>query len=304
MTLKQLKAFYWAARLGSFAIAADRLSISQSSLSKRIVELETGLGKALFDRSSRRASLTAEGELALEDVKRMLDMETELRRKLDGSNELQGLVRIGIGELTATTWFPRFMRRLSEDHPQLRVEPMISQARLMEGHVERGTLDCAVIAGRTVRPALASDPLATVEFAWMASPGLGLRGRKLTREALQQHAVIAPASPTGQAQSFDDWLTTSGMEVAKPIHCNSVHAAVEMAVAGLGIAILPRALLRPVLKRRLLAMLHSTPSFPPLPYSFIWRRDDNRSMVAQVRQLALRNVDYTLSTPLWEFEGG
>lgn len=40
MTLKQIEAFYWAANLGSFSIAALRLHVTQSSLSKRIVELE------------------------------------------------------------------------------------------------------------------------------------------------------------------------------------------------------------------------------------------------------------------------
>ena len=64
MTLKQLKAFYWAATLGSFAIAADRLAISQSSLSKRIAELELALGAELFDRSTRRAIVTDGGRIA------------------------------------------------------------------------------------------------------------------------------------------------------------------------------------------------------------------------------------------------
>ena len=51
MTLKQLEAFYWAATCASFAVAAERLHLSVSSLSKRIAELEDALGRPLFDRS-------------------------------------------------------------------------------------------------------------------------------------------------------------------------------------------------------------------------------------------------------------
>lgn len=52
MTLKQLEAFYLAATLGSFSLAAQRAHVTQSSLSKRIAELEAYLGTGLFDRSS------------------------------------------------------------------------------------------------------------------------------------------------------------------------------------------------------------------------------------------------------------
>ena len=45
MTLKQLEAFYWAATCASFAVAAERLHLSVSSLSKRIAELEEALGR-------------------------------------------------------------------------------------------------------------------------------------------------------------------------------------------------------------------------------------------------------------------
>lgn len=65
MTLKQLEAFYWAATCASFAVAADRLHLSLSSLSKRIAELESALGLDLFDRSGHRAVLTAAGERLL-----------------------------------------------------------------------------------------------------------------------------------------------------------------------------------------------------------------------------------------------
>ena len=79
MTLKQLEAFYWAAKLGTFAIAAQRLHITQSSLSKRLIELETDLGQQLFDRNGRRATLTMAGEILLEQAGSMLEFERNIR---------------------------------------------------------------------------------------------------------------------------------------------------------------------------------------------------------------------------------
>jgi DNA-binding transcriptional LysR family regulator len=300
MTLKQLQAFYWAAKLGSFSIAADRLSISQSSLSKRIAELESNLGKVLFERSARRATLTIEGELALAHTRQMLDIESALRQQLDTAGLIQGTLRMGIGELSAATWFPKFMQRAALSHPDLNIQPLVSQARSMEAQVERGTLDCAVIAGHTSRQTLASDKLCSVGFAWMASPQMGIKTRMLTPETLYQYPVIAPAEPSGQAQAFSDWLTSNSMRVERLINCNSVHAAVELCVAGVGITVLPRHHLQPVLKRKLLFILKSTPEFPPLAYCFVWRRDDTRPFLPQVRQLVMEEVNFDLTTPLWQ----
>ncbi|MFQ6685074.1 LysR family transcriptional regulator, partial [Bordetella pertussis] len=72
MTLKQLEAFYWAATCASFAVAADRLHLSLSSLSKRIAELESALGLDLFDRSGHRAALTPAGQALLAEGRHVL----------------------------------------------------------------------------------------------------------------------------------------------------------------------------------------------------------------------------------------
>ena len=73
MTLKQLEAFYWAATCRNFAVAAQRVNLSLSSLSKRIAELEASLGQTLFDRAGHRAVLTEAGErLHLADLQALI----------------------------------------------------------------------------------------------------------------------------------------------------------------------------------------------------------------------------------------
>ena len=67
MTLKQLEAFYWAATCRNFAVAAQRVNLSLSSLSKRIAELEASLQTAATARSRARAGL-APGEDDLQQI--------------------------------------------------------------------------------------------------------------------------------------------------------------------------------------------------------------------------------------------
>src|SRR5690606_32780653 len=84
MTLKQLEAFYWAATCKNFSVAAGRLNISVSSLSRRIGELEAAIGADLFNRDNRSAVLTPLGDRLLAHARDVLrSAEHFMRRASD-----------------------------------------------------------------------------------------------------------------------------------------------------------------------------------------------------------------------------
>ena len=97
MTLKQLEAFYWAATCANFAIAAERLHLSVSSLSKRISELEEALGINLFDRSGHRAVLSDAGQALLPRALALLDDAAAIRTAFAPSAGLVGRCAFGVG---------------------------------------------------------------------------------------------------------------------------------------------------------------------------------------------------------------
>src|SRR5690606_28751308 len=119
MTLKQLEAFYWAATAASFLVAAQRLHISQSTLSKRIAELESHLRAELFNRSGHRAALTEAGEQLLPLAGRMLALSEDMRGQLAaGGGGVRGHCRFGVGELAALTWLPDLVAHANAKYPE------------------------------------------------------------------------------------------------------------------------------------------------------------------------------------------
>src|ERR1700744_5848725 len=82
ITLKQLEAVYWVARLGTFAAAADRLHTTQSAISKRVNELEVFFSTPLFDRSHRAPRLTPKGRELLDTAEEMLQSRDRLLEKM------------------------------------------------------------------------------------------------------------------------------------------------------------------------------------------------------------------------------
>src|SRR6185295_19796075 len=108
-SLKQLEAFYWTAILGGFTEAAGRLNLAQSTISKRIAELEAVLNVQLFDRSTHAPRLSQAGEASLPIAADMLTLEHRLREAIGGPATFAGPFRFGVTELVALTWLPKLI---------------------------------------------------------------------------------------------------------------------------------------------------------------------------------------------------
>ena len=300
MTLKQLEAFYWAATCASFAVAAQRLHLSLSSLSKRIAELEASLGQALFDRSGHRAALTDAGSHLLPQARQLLQAAESVRQSVAQRTGLHGVCRFGVGELTALTWLPRLVRRMQQQHPGLTPEPSVDIGEVLERRVEAGELDFAIVAGRSSRSGITSVPVAQALFAWCAAPALVGRARTLSPALLTDHALVTLPTGAGTTRILDDWLAAQlGGLAPRRLVCNHWGGVAGMLVEGAGIGLLPQAWAWALQRRGALRVLVAKPALAPLPYAFQWRRDDARPVVAALRELAQASADFSVAGALF-----
>jgi DNA-binding transcriptional LysR family regulator len=300
-SIKQLEAFYSAATCANFATAASRLHLSVSSLSKRITELEQALGQSVFDRSGHKAVLTHGGQLLLPAARQVLDAMSALQGTFAVEGGLTGRCCFGVGELSALTWLPRFVARIRQQHPALSVEPYVDVGAVLEQRVARGELDFAVIAGRSSRSAVLSQPIATARFEWVASSALATGDGTLTPALLQSVPLITLPPGAGTTRILDDWLLSQGVAADKRIECNNWSAIAGMLEEGLGIGFLPegwatrRTQGTPATDspEALLQVLESSPALAPLHYAFQWRRDDRRELILRMRELLATCIDFS-----------
>lgn len=292
MTLKQLEAFYWAATCKSFAVAANRLSISVSSLSKRIGELESSLGAELFNRSARSATLTPLGEHLLPHAKELLHGADQFLQRAGTQLNYSGRCRFGVGELTSLTWMPRLIEAIQHSYPDLLVEPFAGVGQLSEDGLENGELDFAIIAGPSSRPTLASSRIGEAKFEWVASrQALGRRSRIRPAQLPDLTLVTLPQN-SGVIRILDEWLTANRLVPGRTLSCNSWGAVAGIIRHGLGVGFLPAAWARVLCQRGDLAPLPEFPRLQPLQYTFQWRRDDSRPMLDAMRKLAATLIDF------------
>lgn len=299
MTLKQLEAFYWAATAASFLLAAQRLHVSQSTLSKRITELESRLGKALFDRSAHRAVLTEAGEQLLPLARRMLGLADEMQSVIGQSGGIRGHCRFGVGELAALTWLPDLVARTRSLYPELVLEPCVDLGAALEQRLEAGELDFAVVAGYSSRSRIASEAIAKVRFCWAAAPGLVGRQRVISAKLLQTAALVTMPAAAGPTRMLEHWLARNNFEVERRLTCNNLAATASLIAAGVGIGLFPNGWLHKMAARQAVVELHGRPELPLLEYTFQRRRDDSRALLARMRELVGQTVDFNKPSPLW-----
>jgi len=157
MTLKEIEAFYWTAVLSNFSLAAAKLHITQSSLSKRVAELEASVGVPLFERSSKKVQLTDSGARLLPIARQFLDLADSMQAEAVATTRLSGECKFGISELIALTWLPGLVNSVRQRHPGLKLQPYVDLARGLERRVVRGELDFAVAPGPAESSALVSE---------------------------------------------------------------------------------------------------------------------------------------------------
>lgn len=293
MTLKQLEAFYWAATCSSFAVAAQRLHLSVSSLSKRLAELEAALGQPLFDRSGHRATLTEAGHRLVPRARDLLGAAQSLQRELGRGTGLHGPCRFGVGELTALTWLPRLVARIRREHPGLALAPRVDIGEALEQGVEAGELDFAVVAGHSPRSAIASQALAQARFSWCAAPEVAGRARLLAPQALERWPLVTLPAGAGTTRLLQDWLAAVKADAPHRLTCNQWGAVAGLLAEGIGIGLLPEGWAVALERRKVLRRLHSHPPLGTLQYTFQRRRDDARPLVAALQTLCVEVTDFS-----------
>lgn len=296
MTLKQLEAFYWAATCSSFALAAERVHLSVSSLSKRIAELEASLGQVLFDRGGHRAALTEAGLRLLPLAGALLQQADRLQQEMGHKPGLRGPCRLGVGELTALTWLPRLVKAIASAHPALEVSVHVDVGATLAERLNKGELDIAVIAGPASRSALTSVPLTQARFVWCASPEVAADQTCMDANALLTHPLVTLPQGSGVTHLIDDWLRRAGAQPARRLVCNHWGAVAGLLAHGAGIGLLPQGWAEALCARGVVRELPGSEQLGLLAYALHSRRDDLRPLVGALGSLAAQHADFSVAS--------
>lgn len=236
--LLAMRVFGRVVETGGFAKAADGLRLPKSTVTKLVQMLEAQLGVRLFERTTRRVSVTAEGAAYYERTRHWLaeldDFETTLAR---GSASPTGTLRIDTGGSVAAGLIIPALPAFRERYPGIRLQVGVSDRTL--DLIGEG-IDCA-IRSTADDPNLVARHIVDLPWTTCASPAyLARRGTPQHPDDLvrDSHDVVGYFSArTGRAHPlrFADGERDADAGLSLTVEVNESNAHTAAAVAGLGI---------------------------------------------------------------------
>ena len=152
MYIRLLRYFLAVAREQSFSTAAERLFLSQPTLSRQLKELEDELGKTLLVRSNKGVTLTEEGMILRKRAEEIVDLMDKTKQEVRQNNDsVSGTVYIGAGETYAIKLIADTAHHLKTDYPDIHYSFFSGNGTDVMEKLERGLMDFGLIFGNIDR---------------------------------------------------------------------------------------------------------------------------------------------------------
>lgn len=254
-----------AVETGSFSAVARELAIGQPNVSRHIASLEAHLGTRLLHRSTRKLTLTPEGERYYTEVRRALDAIAEAESTARGEEKPQGLLRVACPVALARFKMLPLVKPFLQRYPDIELDLQIADRKI--DLIEEG-VDIAVRVGELRDSALKARRLGTARRICVASPGyLAEYGTPQKPEELRQHnCVLFSLLATGNLWPFEG----QPVEVRGNFKVNSPEGVRSAVLDGLGVGLMPCWLFADALAAGEVVQLLSDWTIPALPITALY----------------------------------
>ena len=294
LSFKQLEAIFWVSQLGTFAAAADKLHASESTISKRLSELETFFGVALFDRSRRKARLTHSGAELAGFAQEVLHQRDRLLERMGKEAALVRHFRVGVTELVALTWLPLLLQRFQELYPDVSFQPEIDLSTSLCSKLEQGAIDMIIVPPIFAEAGVVAVPLQALKLTWMCQHGLlGANRGKVGLRDVASYSILTQIGRSGVDAVYDKWFRARRIEVRKVYAGNSLVSLAALTVAGFGVSYLPALYFSDLVEQGALEEIEVSDPMPDIPYYAVYRDHDSiAGFNEQVARLCAECCDF------------
>ncbi|MEC7119644.1 MAG: LysR family transcriptional regulator [Pseudomonadota bacterium] len=271
--LTQLQIFMKVAQLHSFQQAANQLGLPRATVSYAIQQLEQYFGVKLLQRTTRRVSITPDGERLLPECESLLlHFETLEQMIRPHGEDLQGLIKIDMPCRIAHQLVIPALPSLLQQHPMLQVH--VSSSDHQTDIVQAG-FDCLLRVGALANNRLIAKPIGQLAMINCVSPSYVQRyGQPYTLDQLTQHYMVHYSSTTTPYSTFDyqnpQDHSMHRLSMLYQISVNNTEAYISAALAGFGIIQVPRFDVQALLDSGQLIEILANTTSAPLPINLIY----------------------------------
>jgi DNA-binding transcriptional LysR family regulator len=284
-TLRQLQFFVAVAEQGTVSGAAQNLSISQSSVTEAIKELEQDLGVELFERHPRGLNITHKGHQFLRHATKILANVSDARRTfLDEPAMMGGRLQLGVTSLVAGYVLSDILARYRRAYPGVEVSAIEDNGDYLEHLLVGGKLDVAVMVTSNLRDrtALQSEILEVSAYRLWMPLGHPLSGADIIGIADIASEPLIMLTVDEIEENMGKLLAALGARPHVAFRTRSVEAVRSLVATGAGVALLPDLVYRPwSLEGDRIESRDVSGSLPVVQVGMVWRRGSGLPLAAR-----------------------
>ncbi len=261
MDFQQLKTFYRVASHLNFTRAAEELHLSQPAVSRQIEALENTIGLPLFDRASRKISLTEAGYVLFRQCEQILRLVDSTRVAIDTLKNLEsGSLHIGLSSTVGNYILPHTILQFTHKYPGIQTKVAIACTRDVLDQLENGAIDIAVVSGPITSNALYVEPFLQDEIVLVMGNEHPLSQQDpITFESIQPFPLLLRAEGSGTREAIARHAARRGWQLPHAIEFETTEAIKQAIMTGSGIGFLSTFAVRFEMRYGLIRAVHREP---------------------------------------------
>ncbi|MCM3762220.1 LysR family transcriptional regulator [Alkalihalobacillus oceani] len=264
MDIKDLLIFKTLAAEKNITKTAERLNYVQSNVTARMKKLEAELNTQLFYRHPRGISLTGKGKLLVKQAEEILLLVNETKKAIQDSDEPHGSLSLGTNETAAAARLPQLLVNYNGKFPNVELSLRVALTTQLVQDVLEHKLDGAFVIGPIEDSQLEAIPIYQEELVIITNP-------KQDIKLSAKNILTRPNCP--YKTRLDRWLESNQMSPGNRLELSTLEAILHCVEAGLGMAILPKALASQQINEGALTIHTLSPDEQTVDLFFIHRKD-------------------------------
>lgn len=257
--------FYYVATCGSISAAAKKLLISQPAVTFQIQSLETQLGLTLFIRTKKGVTLTDEGKVFYEYIKKGIESFTNGENALTNMKNLDyGIIRIGASTTVSKHILMPYLEKFHEEYPNIDIRIVNTLTEDLLKELRNGNLDMLVLN----LPTKEAKDLNIIKIKEVHDTFVGNKKYfektkgKLTIENLNKYPLLFQKSPSNTRTFLDNYLKKNKQEITPKMEIVSYNLIMDFVASGFGIGYATKEFIQKELEEN---KLYEIPITPPIP---------------------------------------
>ncbi|MCF2522857.1 LysR family transcriptional regulator [Bradyrhizobium sp. G127] len=285
---KSIETFLWVVTLGSFGGAARKLNTTQPAISQRIAQLESELGVKLLQRDSRNVTPTPSGRQMMQYAEKLIGLRSEMLAAVMDRSAMRGILRLGVSETIVHTWLPQLIEQVANAHPNLSLEVEVDITPNLRARLLAQEIDLAFCLGPWSASNVRNRVLCDYPISFVASPSLALRNVVLTAHDLARYAIITFPRKTQPYEIVRSLFNRPDLPSIRLHASASLATVIRMATDGIGVAVIPTAIVERELAEGQLNLLSTNLQVPALTFSASWLASPDTLAAELVADLAVK----------------